>query len=105
MKKKTTKKTKVTKIPNKTTVSTPVTTEPAKPQPEPFPQLTFTEAEHRSLQTYLGKLDTHATFNNMTRKQIHEFARNDIEVVQLIKKVENHIFEFKRKISSLPKGK
>jgi len=77
---------------------------PAKETPEvtpkeiETPQLTFTEEEHKSLVEYLNFIDEHASYHNVKDRQIQTKAVLNIKVANLAKKIESHIFEFKKRV-------
>jgi len=62
----------------------------------PVPQLTFTEAEHEDMVKFLNFINTHGTFTNINLRQSHDIAQLNIKAINVIKKIENHIFEIKR---------
>ena len=77
---------------------------PTPPIQPVIPQLTFTEAEHHALINFKTFITKFARFNNLDEKSIHEYAKINIETIMVIKKIGDHIFEFKRKLNSMPKG-
>jgi len=85
--------------------SSPIEKSSAQPEDTPFPQLTFTEEEHQALVNLKNFISKFARFNNLDEKLIHEYARMNIAAINVIKKIEDHIFEFKRKLNSMPKGR
>lgn len=63
------------------------------------PQLTFTEDEHASLIAFLNLLNK-AKFD-LSIRESHDLARNHVKVVNLAKKIENHVMEIKRVIQKV----
>ena len=76
------------------------TKETEAPKQAPMDQLTFTEAEHKSLVDYMNFVTEHATFGSLKEPQIHARAVNNVQAINVVKKIESHIFELKRKLSS-----
>ena len=63
------------------------------------PQLTFTEEEHRTLVDYLNFVDKNARFKDLSQREIHACNQLYAKTVQVVKKIEAHIFEFKRVVN------
>ena len=59
-------------------------------------QISFTEEEHETLIKFLNMIANHAAFNNMDLKKSHELAQLNIKVINLSRKIEDHIFEIKK---------
>ena len=72
---------------------------------EPLPQCTFTEEEMKALVDYMNFVSQHAVFDNMKPKLMNDFSVLGRKMVNHIQKVENHIFEFKRKLESAKESK
>jgi len=69
-----------------------------KDQPEkPIEQLTFTEEEHRSLVEYMNFVSDYARFSDVDIKKMHQFSVVNVKAINVVKKIEAHIFEFKKK--------
>ena len=60
-------------------------------------QLTFTEEEHKNLVDYMNFVSSHAKFDGLSMKQMHEFSMTNVKAIGVVRKIESHIFEFKRK--------
>lgn len=60
--------------------------------------LTFTEEEHKHLIDYMNFVARHGKFDGLSIKQMHDFSQVNIKAIHVVKKIEDHIFEFKRKI-------
>lgn len=56
-------------------------------------QLTFTEKEVELVIDYLNFIANHASFDGMGVKEVHKFAKLNIEMTKHAKKCQDHIFE------------
>ena len=83
-------------------VDAPSADQPEKSEKELLlEQLTFTEEEHKCLVDYMNHINDYAKFDGMGVKQSYAFSTNMIKAINVVKKIESHIFEFKRKMKAV----
>lgn len=62
----------------------------------PIPQLTFTEEEHKDLVEFANGFNKFCVYKEIPPKDSHKMSQSYIKFINHIKKVESHIFEFKK---------
>jgi len=76
--------------------------EETKSEEPVVPQLTFTEEEHKHLVEYMNFVNNNARFNDIGLKQIHEFSVVNVKAINVVKKIEGYIFEFRKSQMTKP---